>query len=271
MLSEGRRAYRYDDNGSLVKESLGLESIGYRYDEERWLVEALAEEPSLWGRCHSNGMTGVAYAYDALGRRVSREESFSLLMGRGDEDAGADSGVGASARSASWLAGEGRERSLYDGLGFDELVVFSDPVDKPGFGWRGKRETVALYFRAKGELVSSTEYYQKKNGRFQPVPGRWDTAYYVSDALGSVVAALDTSGHVAETWRYDAFGAAYEGRFGGAYRYGYAGKAFDNVTGAYNYGFRDYDPGVGRFTSVDPIRDGNNWYVYCASDPVLYQ
>ena len=131
MLSEGRRAYSYDENGSLVKESLGLESITYRYDEERRLIEAKAEEPSLWGRCHNDGLTGVVYAYDALGRRVSREGSFSLALGKGDEDS--------RAWSSSWLVGKGRERSLYDGLGFDELAVFSDPMDKPGFGWHGKR------------------------------------------------------------------------------------------------------------------------------------
>ncbi len=27
---------------------------------------------------------------------------------------------------------------------------------------------------------------------------------------------------------------------------------------------------VGRFTSVDPAKDGLNWYSYCAANPVLY-
>jgi uncharacterized protein RhaS with RHS repeats len=36
----------------------------------------------------------------------------------------------------------------------------------------------------------------------------------------------------------------------------------------YNYGYRDYAPGVARFTTEDPIRDGNNWYAYVNNDPV---
>jgi uncharacterized protein RhaS with RHS repeats len=36
----------------------------------------------------------------------------------------------------------------------------------------------------------------------------------------------------------------------------------------YNYGYRDYKAEVGRFTTKDPIRDGNNWYAYVNNDPV---
>ena len=31
---------------------------------------------------------------------------------------------------------------------------------------------------------------------------------------------------------------------------------------------RYYDPVTGRFASEDPARDGVNWFVYCANDPV---
>jgi len=31
-------------------------------------------------------------------------------------------------------------------------------------------------------------------------------------------------------------------------------------TGLYNYGYRDYSPHTVRFTTVDPIRDGANWF-----------
>ena len=34
--------------------------------------------------------------------------------------------------------------------------------------------------------------------------------------------------------------------------------------------FRDYDPLVMRWTTVDPIKDGLNWYVYCGNDPVNF-
>ena len=41
-------------------------------------------------------------------------------------------------------------------------------------------------------------------------------------------------------------------------------------TGLYNYGYRDYSPQTVRFTTVDPIRDGANWFTYVNNDPVNY-
>ena len=38
----------------------------------------------------------------------------------------------------------------------------------------------------------------------------------------------------------------------------------------YNYGYRDYNPKLARFTTKDPIRDGHNWFAYCNGDPVNF-
>jgi RHS repeat-associated protein len=47
--------------------------------------------------------------------------------------------------------------------------------------------------------------------------------------------------------------------------------AYDAATGLYNYGYRDYSPQAGRFTTTDPIRDGSNWYAYVNNDPVNWK
>ena len=31
---------------------------------------------------------------------------------------------------------------------------------------------------------------------------------------------------------------------------------------------RYYDPSIGRFTTEDPVKDGDNWYAYCGNNPV---
>lgn len=36
----------------------------------------------------------------------------------------------------------------------------------------------------------------------------------------------------------------------------------------YNYGYRDYVPQTARFSTIDPIRDGSNWFAYCNNEPV---
>jgi len=35
------------------------------------------------------------------------------------------------------------------------------------------------------------------------------------------------------------------------------------------FGARYDDPEVGRFTSSDPAKDGLNWYIYCANNPLI--
>ena len=98
-------------------------------------------------------------------------------------------------------------------------------------------------------------------------------------ALANTQSGAD--GHVSGTVDYDVFGepvtetGVFAGSAGGsggisALVFAYAGKPYDPVTGLSDYGFRDYAPTLARFTTVDPIRDGSNWYAYCNSDPVNY-
>ena len=44
----------------------------------------------------------------------------------------------------------------------------------------------------------------------------------------------------------------------------------DDESGLIYLRARYYDPGLGRFISEDPIKDGMNWYVYCGGDPVMF-
>ena len=48
------------------------------------------------------------------------------------------------------------------------------------------------------------------------------------------------------------------------------GKRFDPAVGLYDYGFRDYTPVLGRWTTLDPVRDGTNWYAYVNNDPINF-
>ena len=73
---------------------------------------------------------------------------------------------------------------------------------------------------------------------------------------------------------YDIFGSPYQktGSFlaDNSLDFGYLGKPYNADTELYDYGFRDYSPTTARFTTVDPIRDGRNWYSYVVNDPVNY-
>ena len=73
---------------------------------------------------------------------------------------------------------------------------------------------------------------------------------------------------------YDIFGSPYQklGSFlaDDSLDFGYLGKPYNADTELYDYGFRDYSPATARFTTVDPIRDGRNWFCYVVNDPVNY-
>ena len=54
---------------------------------------------------------------------------------------------------------------------------------------------------------------------------------------------------------------------------GFAGGFVDRHTGFVRFGFRDYDPQVGRFTAQDPIGytgGDHDLYDYCVDDPVSF-
>ena len=69
-----------------------------------------------------------------------------------------------------------------------------------------------------------------------------------------------------EGYDYDDFGNPTGGNAANPFRYN--GEYFDEETGFIYLRARYYDPGVGRFVSEDPIRDGTNWYAYCVNNPV---
>ena len=74
---------------------------------------------------------------------------------------------------------------------------------------------------------------------------------------------------------YDIFGSPYQktGSFlaDDSLDFGYLGKPYNADTELYDYGFRDYSPATARFTTVDPIRDGRNWFSSCSNkDDLLH-
>ncbi|MBO4728123.1 MAG: RHS repeat-associated core domain-containing protein, partial [Spirochaetaceae bacterium] len=96
------------------------------------------------------------------------------------------------------------------------------------------------------------------------------TSYFGTDILGSVRNVTDKYGTVQSDYSYDAFGSPYLGNLENDIGFGYCGKVYDVGTGLYDYGFRDYSPVSARFTTIDPIRDGSNWFSYVVNDPVNY-
>jgi RHS repeat-associated protein len=94
--------------------------------------------------------------------------------------------------------------------------------------------------------------------------------YFLADQLGSTTALTDSQGTVVEQITYDSFGNSSGSALT---RYTYTGREHDPLTSQFYYRARFYDPGLGRFTSEDPIaflgRDVN-LYGYVHNDPLRF-
>ena len=100
------------------------------------------------------------------------------------------------------------------------------------------------------------------------------TYYLFYDQIGSLRAVVDSSGAVVKELLYDSFGSIiYEDNQSLSVPFGFAGGLHDRDTGLVRFGFRDYDPSIGRWTAKDPIDfdgGGANLFGYVGNDPVDY-
>jgi RHS repeat-associated protein len=173
------------------------------------------------------------------------------------------------------------QRMVYDGFGFDEvrsLALDEDgEVDRTTGRKHGGSPSGGKYrYEGTGSNVNGSKgekYEATRNSIYvNAIPAAYKTAdgvfYSGADRLGSTEMVTDEEGQLFESYEYDAFGGLISGDPEKGFGKLYAGKSYDPATKTYDYGFRDYLPSLARFTTVDPIRDGANWYSYCDADPV---
>ena len=99
------------------------------------------------------------------------------------------------------------------------------------------------------------------------------TNLYEQDGLGSVTSLSDSSGALASTDTYDAFGNLIASTGTLVNPFQYTGRDYDTETGLRYYRARYYDPAAGRFLNEDPLRfkAGPNFYVYVFNSPLQWR
>ncbi|MFJ8948107.1 RHS repeat-associated core domain-containing protein, partial [Streptomyces sp. NPDC102395] len=95
------------------------------------------------------------------------------------------------------------------------------------------------------------------------------TYYYLTDAIGSVVALADGDGSKVNTYAYSPRGVRILAQSSEpvAQPYRFAG-GYQDPTGLYHFQARYYDADIGRFTQPDPSGQEKNPYLYAEGDPV---
>jgi RHS repeat-associated protein len=132
-----------------------------------------------------------------------------------------------------------------------------------------------LIYKEKEEEQTFNNYIYTNGQLFAMEEGTLNEAettrsYLHTDHLGSVVAATNIDGGIVWANDYTPFGettgaSGFNDEFAK-----FTGKEMDPDTGLYYFNARWYDPTLGRFITEDPIKDGLNWYGYCANNPLRY-
>jgi RHS repeat-associated protein len=115
--------------------------------------------------------------------------------------------------------------------------------------------------------------FEYADGRMPMAMTQGGSTYYLTyDQVGSLRVVADASGNVVKSVTYDSFGNITDDTnppF--TIPLGFAGGLHDRDTGLVRFGFRDYDPDIGRWTAKDPIGfagGDTDLYGYCFNDPV---
>ena len=110
-----------------------------------------------------------------------------------------------------------------------------------------------------------------------------NTYYAIKDHQNTVIALVDDSGSVAESYEYSAYGEILDVKDGSGNsianqqsaignRYIFQGREIDWTTRLHYFRARWYNPETGRWLSKDPIgiHGGLNQYVFCGNNPVMF-
>jgi RHS repeat-associated protein len=168
-----------------------------------------------------------------------------------------------------------------DGIRLKTRYITAVPVDGTS-----SSETLSSY-----KILSrdSTEYigdFVYENGRLKqynfgsgyvvPTDSTYSYNFYFKDHLGNIRVVTDYAGNIIQTTHYYPYGTTTSSSTQqSTQKYKYNGKELDRTHGLdwYDYGARQYDAEIGRFTSMDPLCEKYYYispYAYCAGNPIKY-
>ena len=172
------------------------------------------------------------FVYDFAGRRIATESYFKS----GEE----------------WVQST-RRRYIYQG--WNVIAEFVNGARNKTYVWG---EDLSGALQGAGG-VGGLLLEQNGNGDYLPV----------YDGNGNIIAYKNDTGSVVSSYAYDPFGNVIA-HAGMDFTYKFSTKPQDELSELYYYGYRFYQPTVGRWINRDPIREngGENLYSYNFANPV---
>ncbi|WP_399477395.1 DNRLRE domain-containing protein [Streptomyces sp. TRM68367] len=239
--------YVHDDNANVVSQTVQGTAVTYTYDRNRLL---------------SSTTDGVAagYTYDPFGRQESVTSGGEIISRKVYD--GFDHVI---------------ESQMMDDAGAMKSTTYTyDPLDRTSSRTADGKTTDFTYLGLSGEVLNEevagelTKSYQYSpwGERLSQVKhntdGTTEDGYYGYNGHTDVETLTDGNGDTKATYGYTAYGKDDDAEFTGidkpdtadptkeAYSpYRFNAKRWDAQSGTYDMGFRDYDPGLNRFTTRD--------------------
>jgi RHS repeat-associated protein len=193
----------------------------------------------------------ITYTWDALGNR----------SGKSDGTVYVHDGMGAL---KSWTKTGNTVSYEQDGL--------QRRVSRSKNGTVTARYVYDGQYRIVAETVSQSRFIYATQSHSPDLISRNNITYkVVKNHLGSVRHIVNVAnGQIIQSIDYDAWGNVVSDSNPGFQPFGFAGGLWDADVNLIHFGFRDYDPNSGTWTSRDPIRlqGGLNVYAYGGNVPV---
>ncbi|TDX51147.1 RHS repeat-associated core domain-containing protein [Orenia marismortui] len=292
-------SYDYDALGRLTELNNGINSYSYNYDQ----VSNIKSIVSSTGRTNYNydklnRLTGVTYSdgeniyysYDAMGNRTrmtTAQGTTSYSYNQLNQLVSAGSiNYQYDAEGKLIQKTDGSETFTYSYNAYDRLAqVTKNNTELASYAYdpMGRRVSVTEDGQQRDYLwdgnsllatyigTSMENLYAVGSG-IDEVLGVYgnQTKYLHSNHLGSITGITGTDGSVLGARSYTPYGMVRSttGTFNS--KLGFIGRSQSSTTGLTYIRARYYDASVGRFTRVDPVRDGLNWYGYAGGNPVNY-
>ncbi len=234
--------YRYNRMGQRVFSQVsGGQPLKYSYNEQGQPVQA----------------GEVSYSYNEDGYLAAKQDSDGLTRHHYLES-GQLCGVqlltaGIEYRFDEMIpCREAHQRQAGAALQWDDLITLSAVEDRSG--------VTRIRYDEDGDAIGMIRNGQK--------------LLLATDQLGSTFTVADLSGNSVQEILYDSFGVMIQNsRPELAPPLGFAGGLYDSDTGLIHFGYREYDPAIGRFISPDPLGYAGgdvDLYGYCGDDPVNF-
>ena len=281
--------YDYDEFSRITDEDYGREEIDYFYDA--------AGNRTLKKICDDNGDTDVNYTYDLNNRLLEESTDYyskneiDVTKYVYDNNGNQIKKIGYTTKDVNGspsqdLVSENELNNTYEMYKYNEFnEMTSFESNKEAVWYYAYLPNGLRYRKHKNNYNNSDWFVWDRNGniiaemnnnkeytnkyvRGNKLISKNDNEYYSYDGHGSVVNISNEDGKSIKTYDYDAFGVELNKDANDTNLFRYCGEQYDNETDSIYLRARYYSPSLGRFTTEDPAKDGDNWYSYCAGNPV---